>query len=81
MVYSTFELVLLGRFHLLSDFDEGKRSCRRKLERHNRRRRRKPRDSTEVVDKDPQGELLSEDAARDGATEKGSWSSNFFKFV
>ncbi|KAG8636650.1 hypothetical protein MANES_15G019100v8 [Manihot esculenta] len=59
-----------GKFHLLSDFDEGKRSCRRKLERHNRRRRRKPRDSTEVVDKDPQGELLSEDAARDGATEK-----------
>ncbi|KAJ0795167.1 putative transcription factor SBP family [Helianthus annuus] len=28
-------------FHVLSDFDEGKRSCRRKLERHNNRRRRK----------------------------------------
>lgn len=26
----------------MSDFDEGKRSCRRKLERHNTRRRRKP---------------------------------------
>ncbi|KAL8216520.1 hypothetical protein R6Q57_023357 [Mikania cordata] len=34
-----------GKFHLLSDFDEGKRSCRRKLERHNSRRRRKPTDS------------------------------------
>lgn len=30
-----------GRFHVLSDFDEGKRSCRRKLERHNNRRKRK----------------------------------------
>ncbi|KAK1436022.1 hypothetical protein QVD17_01797 [Tagetes erecta] len=33
-----------GKFHVLSDFDEGKRSCRRKLERHNNRRRRKPTD-------------------------------------
>ncbi|PWA94395.1 SBP-like protein [Artemisia annua] len=32
------------RFHVLSDFDEGKRSCRRKLERHNNRRRRKSSD-------------------------------------
>ncbi|KAI3823757.1 hypothetical protein L1987_05198 [Smallanthus sonchifolius] len=29
-----------GKFHVLLDFDEGKRSCRRKLERHNRRRRK-----------------------------------------
>ncbi|XP_076929997.1 squamosa promoter-binding-like protein 7 [Bidens hawaiensis] len=34
-----------GKFHMLSDFDEGKRSCRRKLERHNNRRRRKSTDS------------------------------------
>lgn len=34
-----------GKFHVVSDFDEGKRSCRRKLERHNNRRRRKPADS------------------------------------
>ncbi|CAL0309044.1 unnamed protein product [Lupinus luteus] len=34
-----------GKFHILLDFDEGKRSCRRKLERHNKRRRRKPGDS------------------------------------
>ena len=27
---------------MLPDFDEGKRSCRRKLERHNKRRRRRP---------------------------------------
>lgn len=30
-----------GRFHLLEDFDEGKRSCRGKLAHHNNRRRRK----------------------------------------
>ncbi|KAG2300168.1 hypothetical protein Bca4012_011763 [Brassica carinata] len=33
-----------GKFHVLPDFDEGKRSCRRKLERHNNRRKRKPVD-------------------------------------
>ncbi|CAK9871837.1 unnamed protein product [Sphagnum jensenii] len=34
-----------GRFHVLSDFDDEKRSCRRKLERHNNRRRRKVQES------------------------------------
>ncbi|KAJ6833085.1 squamosa promoter-binding-like protein 15 isoform X2 [Iris pallida] len=29
-----------SRFHLLSEFDEGKRSCRRRLSGHNRRRRK-----------------------------------------
>ncbi|XP_020890348.1 squamosa promoter-binding-like protein 16 isoform X2 [Arabidopsis lyrata subsp. lyrata] len=29
-----------SRFHLLSEFDEGKRSCRRRLDGHNRRRRK-----------------------------------------
>lgn len=28
------------RFHVLSEFDEGKRSCRRRLAGHNRRRRK-----------------------------------------
>lgn len=28
------------RFHLLAEFDEGKRSCRRRLAGHNRRRRK-----------------------------------------
>lgn len=32
---------------MLSDFDEGKRSCRFKLERHNNRRRRKVQESGE----------------------------------
>lgn len=34
---ATFVVV---RFHLLSEFDEGKRSCRRRLAGHNRRRRK-----------------------------------------
>lgn len=55
-----------GRFHVLSDFDEGKRSCRRKLERHNNRRRRKPVDSKGAIEKESQGDAQSEDASGDG---------------
>jgi hypothetical protein len=33
------------RFHPLPEFDEGKRSCRRRLEGHNRRRRKTQPDS------------------------------------
>lgn len=36
-----------GKFHVLGDFDEGKRSCRFKLERHNNRRRRKVQENGE----------------------------------
>ncbi|CAL1411652.1 unnamed protein product [Linum trigynum] len=54
-----------GKFHLLSDFDEGKRSCRRKLERHNNRRRRKP-GAKEGTNLDS---LQAEDAAGDGEAE------------
>ena len=61
-----------GKFHILSDFDEGKRSCRRKLERHNNRRRRKPIDSGGTVEKEIQGVLISEDAAHDGEADKDS---------
>lgn len=34
------------RFHPLSEFDEGKRSCRRRLAGHNRRRRKTQPDDT-----------------------------------
>lgn len=33
-------VILMGRFHVLKEFDEGKRSCRRRLAGHNRRRRK-----------------------------------------
>ncbi|XP_064956742.1 squamosa promoter-binding-like protein 9 isoform X2 [Musa acuminata AAA Group] len=48
-----------GKFHMLSDFDEGKRSCRRKLERHNKRRRRRHTDGVSMMgkEKDPHGSL------------------------
>ncbi|XP_065863505.1 squamosa promoter-binding-like protein 7 [Euphorbia lathyris] len=59
-----------GKFHLLPDFDEGKRSCRRKLERHNDRRRRKPHDSKVEIDKELQVELQSEDTTNDGEAAK-----------
>lgn len=66
-----------GKFHVLSDFDEGKRSCRRKLERHNNRRRRKPVDSSGAVDKEPQGDLHIEDVSSDGeAGKENAWSGS-----
>ncbi|KAK6146151.1 hypothetical protein DH2020_020020 [Rehmannia glutinosa] len=54
-----------GKFHILSDFDEGKRSCRRKLERHNIRRRRKPNGSKEGTEKEPQESILADDVSGD----------------
>ncbi|GAB2266341.1 Squamosa promoter-binding-like protein [Dionaea muscipula] len=58
-----------GKFHLLPDFDEGKRSCRRKLERHNNRRRRKliTRDASEKEAHD----VLFEDVSSDGEAGRG----------
>jgi len=53
-----------GKFHLLTDFDEGKRSCRRKLERHNNRRRRKP---VNVVEASVQEQTLRAESALQSA--------------
>lgn len=49
-----------GKFHILPDFDEGKRSCRRKLERHNNRRRRKPADSKGITEKEQEHSMAEE---------------------
>ncbi|KAK6913830.1 SBP domain [Dillenia turbinata] len=49
-----------GKFHILPDFDEGKRSCRRKLERHNNRRRRKPGNGKGMVEKEASECILAE---------------------
>uniref|UniRef100_A0A2P2LXF6 SBP-type domain-containing protein n=1 Tax=Rhizophora mucronata TaxID=61149 RepID=A0A2P2LXF6_RHIMU len=54
-----------GKFHVLSDFDEGKRSCRRKLERHNNRRRRKAHEPRRACDNENQGNLQSQETACD----------------
>nr|QFR98472.1 SPL20 [Betula platyphylla] len=55
-----------GKFHVISDFDEGKRSCRRKLERHNNRRRRKPGDSRAAVYNESQGVVQTGAVSCDG---------------
>ncbi|GFQ03614.1 squamosa promoter-binding-like protein 7 [Phtheirospermum japonicum] len=59
-----------GKFHILPDFDEGKRSCRRKLERHNNRRRRKQHDSKEGTEKESQQSILADDISGDDDTGK-----------
>jgi hypothetical protein len=41
----SLSLICLSRFHLLLEFDEAKRSCRKRLDGHNRRRR-KPQPDT-----------------------------------
>ncbi|XLR15508.1 hypothetical protein S83_043446, partial [Arachis hypogaea] len=64
------------KFHVLSDFDEGKRSCRRKLERHNNRRQRKPADSRAEASHEPLPVAQNEDSNNDGETGKGLDSSN-----
>ncbi|XWS53700.1 hypothetical protein CRYUN_Cryun10bG0022800 [Craigia yunnanensis] len=63
-----------GKFQLLSDFDEGKRSCRRKLEHHNKIRRRKPVGSKTAVNKEYRGAVQSEDIACDGEAGKDDLS-------
>ncbi|XP_010524774.1 PREDICTED: squamosa promoter-binding-like protein 7 isoform X2 [Tarenaya hassleriana] len=54
-----------GKFHVLSDFDEGKRSCRRKLERHNNRRKRKPVDNGGGSKKQQQANMQNENSVID----------------
>lgn len=59
------------RFHILSDFDEDKRSCRRKLERHNNRRRRKTNDPKDCPEKESQQTILADDLSGDDDAGKG----------
>ncbi|OVA16667.1 Transcription factor [Macleaya cordata] len=51
-----------SRFHLLQEFDEGKRSCRRRLAGHNRRRRKPQREAvfngSSLNDEEARGYLL-----------------------
>ncbi|KAE9594629.1 hypothetical protein Lal_00037455 [Lupinus albus] len=65
-----------GKFHILSDFDEGKRSCRRKLERHNKRRRRKPADSEVAAGHELQHVTQNEDFSYDGEAGKDCSNSS-----
>ncbi|KAL2511489.1 Squamosa promoter-binding-like protein 8 [Abeliophyllum distichum] len=40
-----------SRFHMLSEFDDGKRSCRKRLADHNRRRRKSQQPNHELINK------------------------------
>ena len=61
---------------MLPDFDEGKRSCRRKLERHNNRRKRKPVDKGGVASKQQQVLSQNDNSVIDVDDGKGiSWLS------
>ncbi|ERN18478.1 squamosa promoter-binding-like protein 7 [Amborella trichopoda] len=66
-----------GKFHVLQDFDEGKRSCRRKLERHNNRRRRKNLDfrhgveGSHLTEKEPLSIMTIEDVFCNGEAGSG----------
>ncbi|KAF6138672.1 hypothetical protein GIB67_009866 [Kingdonia uniflora] len=70
LVGKVLQAFSIARFHILPDFDEGKRSCRRKLERHNKRRRRKSTDSRDVGEKETQVDHSIEDIPCDGETGK-----------
>ncbi|KAK1291361.1 Squamosa promoter-binding-like protein 7 [Acorus calamus] len=58
-----------GKFHILPDFDEGKRSCRRKLERHNKRRRRRSTHTNNTLEKEKGVQLPAEDVIGAGETD------------
>eukprot|EP00249_Psilotum_nudum_P016565 c25885_g2_i1 orf=903-2723(+) len=55
-----------SRFHVLSEFDEGKRSCRKRLADHNRRRR-KPQ---------PNSAVTTGSSAAQSASQKTEWENN-----
>lgn len=68
---SHLNIFYFRRFHILSDFDEDKRSCRRKLERHNNRRRRKTNDPKDGPEKESQQTIVSDDLSGDDDAGKG----------
>lgn len=53
--------IVVCRFHPLPEFDEGKRSCRRRLAGHNRRRRKAQPDSAVAAATAAQAGLMVED--------------------
>ncbi|KAL2336911.1 hypothetical protein Fmac_011357 [Flemingia macrophylla] len=63
-----------SRFHLLSEFDNGKRSCRKRLADHNRRRRKNQQPAREIHKSQP----YLDNAAR-SSPESGAQSSSSLK--
>ncbi|CAI8592678.1 unnamed protein product [Vicia faba] len=62
-----------SRFHLLSEFDNGKHSCRKRLADHNRRRRKTQHPNTQEIHK---SQNTLENAATRSPPESGTQSSS-----
>lgn len=64
-----------SRFHVLSEFDEGKRSCRKRLADHNRRRR-KPQPNAVVTVSNTESSSVLKNTDQDQDTNSGSNQSS-----
>lgn len=64
-----------SRFHVLSEFDEGKRSCRKRLADHNRRRR-KPQPNAVVTVSNTESSSALKNTDQDQDTNSGSNQSS-----
>lgn len=60
-----------SRFHGLSHFDDGKRSCRERLADHNRRRRKQQRSVSSTTDQSTAGNPDSEEATKSKNNQNG----------
>ncbi|PIA39408.1 hypothetical protein AQUCO_02600098v1 [Aquilegia coerulea] len=69
-------LFLMVRLSVTASNVASKRSCRRKLEKHNRRRRRKPAEFREEVENEAQIDLIAEGVACDDKAGKDETHSN-----
>ncbi|KHN34486.1 Squamosa promoter-binding-like protein 8 [Glycine soja] len=61
-----------SRFHLLSEFDNGKRSCRKRLADHNRRRRKTQQPTQEIQKSQPSLDNVARSPPDSGAQSSSS---------
>ncbi|TKY66313.1 Squamosa promoter-binding protein 8 [Spatholobus suberectus] len=61
-----------SRFHLLSEFDNGKRSCRKRLADHNRRRRKTQQPAQEILKSQPSLDNVARSSPESGAQSSSS---------
>ncbi|XP_077235414.1 squamosa promoter-binding-like protein 8 [Tasmannia lanceolata] len=65
-----------SRFHLLSEFDHGKRSCRKRLADHNRRRRKSQPQQQQSQSENPQMSQATIETLSKSSPESGTRSSS-----
>ncbi|XP_068488564.1 squamosa promoter-binding-like protein 8 [Phaseolus vulgaris] len=61
-----------SRFHLLSEFDNGKRSCRKRLADHNRRRRKTQQPTQDIHKSQPSSDNVTWSSSESGAQSSSS---------